>query len=265
VPRPAGKQPLDAAVGERALDREWLGQLYLDVVGRCHMEAAVYRLLAFSPGVKERKHLPPRVHRPAQVRNHRRQKCIRQVVKRCPKEHHVEGSSGKAQRLIQKPFGIQDGLAVFILADLPVVRASIVNQVREEDTVPHVGEEIDVGRRCKAHIDNAQPGFGQQPLADRRPAVRVARHLGPGWAGRGNDRHPARLFFKPTPQSNPSCGRRLECFQVRLAAALLEDFACRRRNGHFARLHRALGQIHFAAKDGVVFDSEPKCAYIPFH
>ena len=53
VPGPAGKQALDAAVGEGALNRKLLRQLHFDIVAGSDVIANSCRLFALRPGVEE--------------------------------------------------------------------------------------------------------------------------------------------------------------------------------------------------------------------
>ena len=57
VPRPAGKQLLNAAVGKGALNRKRLRQLHLNIVAPGEMEAAEYGFLALGSRVTEGQHL----------------------------------------------------------------------------------------------------------------------------------------------------------------------------------------------------------------
>ena len=131
VARPTGKQALNAAVGERSLNRKRLRQLHFNLVARRNVKAAVHGLLALGPGMEESEHLPASIHGRKQMCDDGRHERFGQVIELRPKQRYVKGASAKIERLLEVTADIPNRVAIFINTGLPVFCASILRPYRQ--------------------------------------------------------------------------------------------------------------------------------------
>ena len=186
MPRPSGEKLLDAPIGECPLNGELLGHLNIDLVAGLYMEAKSRGLFTLAFGVKERQYLAARIHPRIQARDNGRNQRLWQVVERCPQQDHVEHAVGKVERTREKSLDIPDGISVLVSSLLPAAGPGVVFKVGEKDAVAQAGEVIDVGRRGKSGIDDAQARLALQPFAQRGPRARVARDTRPAQSRTGS-------------------------------------------------------------------------------
>jgi len=99
------------------------------------------------------------------------------------------------QGLVEESPDIPDRFTLGVGASDPVARAGILHQVGEKHGMAKAGEVVDVGRRGKANVDDAQAGFLLEPLAQRRPSAGVTRDSGPGVARVSSDRDAVLLLL----------------------------------------------------------------------
>ena len=83
-------------------------------------------------------------------------------------------------------------------ANLPVGIEGVGNQVGEEYAVAQFREVVDVGRRGKANVNDAQAWFSLEPLAQGRPSAGVARDARSREPGILGLRSIILLFVEPT-------------------------------------------------------------------
>jgi len=159
MPRPAGKELFDAAVGEGALDGEGLRELHLNVVSGGEVEAAIDRLFAFGAGMAEGEDLSAGVHGCVKMSDHGGYERLGQIVEGGPQQDDVKGAAGEGERVIEEALHVPDGLAVFVDAGGPVGVGGIANQVSEEDALSEAGEVIDICRGSISNVDDAEAGL----------------------------------------------------------------------------------------------------------
>lgn len=104
---------------------------------------------------------------------------LRKIIERSPEKYDVVHLACEIEGLVQKALSVVDGLIILIGAGLPVAGASFRDKVRKKDAVSQAGEIVDIGRRCRARVDDAETRFALQTLAQRRPATRMTRNSRP--------------------------------------------------------------------------------------
>lgn len=106
-------------------------------------------------------------------------KRLGKVIERCPEKYDVVHLSSEIEGLVEKALGVVDGLIILIGAGLPVAGASFRDKVGQKDAVSQAGEIVDIGRRCRARVDDAETRFALKTLAQRRPATGMTRNSRP--------------------------------------------------------------------------------------
>ena len=148
------------------------------------MKAMIRSQIGLQFGMKDSQQLPSRSHGRVQSADHRGNQAFRKIIERSPKQHDVEYSAGEVQILPGKPLHIPNRLAILVRTGEPFRGRSVLDQIGHVHAMAQAREVVDIGRRSRADIQDAQSLLAREPLTQRAPAAGMAHNPGPAGACR---------------------------------------------------------------------------------
>src|SRR5690348_9384989 len=100
--RPAGKQALDAAIGERPLDGERLAQLHLHLVSLGHVKTAIGGAFARSLHMEQREHRATGIHVGVKVLDNGHDKWFGEIIEGGPQQDDIKDPAAKIEGSIEE-------------------------------------------------------------------------------------------------------------------------------------------------------------------
>src|ERR1700733_2516546 len=178
---------LNGAIGINVLHRVAGRFLSLDRVAIGHVVAAEAGVRSCVPRMEERQHSPARTHGGPKALDEWSNQFLWHVIQRGPEQKDVEFPARKIEVAIEEAFHVKAGYAVLIRSADPVTMQGFIHHIGHVHSVAQRGEEVDIGRRGGANVEDAQSLLGLEIFKQILPGTRVSRHP---WTGqnRGSSR-----------------------------------------------------------------------------